>query len=323
MNQQNEKTGLRQHDWRLWFRLGTIGFLLLLCSKAESQETLKFIAAPAADGNKLAVVEKSKDKKAGLPVLIAPSSKQGNRPKENVAKPSRKDVKKANANSEQWTILITPGVSSHPGTKSIATTTTFQLDRKTGKVIEPAVQQVAGTSETTKKKRKSKPKINQLLREKKPSKPADKKLPVITPNPQPLKLSSKKQSVNAVDYSQIYRLIPYSRAEYLANPAYRHEATLEILFGEQRPTVIHKQDRPKRVYNQPRLNEAQPRTMPPAMPWGWNGYYPGYYGGYGYNRGYGSYWPRNSTYRKYPTHYGPLFNRHAYPRYGYGYPYSY
>ena len=43
-----------------------------------------------------------------------------------------------------------------------------------------------------------------------------------------------------LSYLEIYRSIPFSRAEYLANPSYRHEATMEIMMGQLRPTVIHK-----------------------------------------------------------------------------------
>lgn len=38
-------------------------------------------------------------------------------------------------------------------------------------------------------------------------------------------------------YREIYNAIPFSRAEYDANPAYRHEATMELLLGQLRTTV--------------------------------------------------------------------------------------
>ncbi len=47
-------------------------------------------------------------------------------------------------------------------------------------------------------------------------------------------------SPTASTYEAIYRSIPFSRAEYLANPSYRHEATMEMMMGQLRPTVIHK-----------------------------------------------------------------------------------
>ncbi|QDT63523.1 hypothetical protein V22_07450 [Calycomorphotria hydatis] len=42
-----------------------------------------------------------------------------------------------------------------------------------------------------------------------------------------------------LDYDTVYRSIPFRRSEYLADPGYRHEATMEILLGQLRPKVIH------------------------------------------------------------------------------------
>ena len=41
-------------------------------------------------------------------------------------------------------------------------------------------------------------------------------------------------------YREVYDSIPFSRAEYNANPSYRHDATMEFLFNQLRPTVIHR-----------------------------------------------------------------------------------
>lgn len=41
-------------------------------------------------------------------------------------------------------------------------------------------------------------------------------------------------------YSEVYQSIPFIRAEYNANPSYLHDATMEFLFGQMRPTVIHR-----------------------------------------------------------------------------------
>jgi hypothetical protein len=41
-------------------------------------------------------------------------------------------------------------------------------------------------------------------------------------------------------YQEAYDSVPFSRAEYTANPAYRHEAALELVFGVQRATTIVK-----------------------------------------------------------------------------------
>ncbi len=49
------------------------------------------------------------------------------------------------------------------------------------------------------------------------------------------------QALNRVNlYRQVYDSIPFSRAEYNANPSYRHDATMEFLFGQMRPTVIQR-----------------------------------------------------------------------------------
>jgi hypothetical protein len=67
---------------------------------------------------------------------------------------------------------------------------------------------------------------------------------VISPAGEPL-------AVNGRTYDEVYRSIPYSHTEYLANPEYRHEATMEILFGQLRPTTVHKQSEPRTIVNVP------------------------------------------------------------------------
>lgn len=53
-------------------------------------------------------------------------------------------------------------------------------------------------------------------------------------------LEKEKQVVDPTTYKQIYESIPFNRAEYNINPSYRHEATMEIMFGKLRDTVVHK-----------------------------------------------------------------------------------
>jgi hypothetical protein len=71
--------------------------------------------------------------------------------------------------------------------------------------------------------------------------------------------------VNTAAYRQIYKSIPFSRAEYRVNPNYRHDSTMEILTGNARHQTIvqhnheHKQPevqvpppaRPSRIFFQP------------------------------------------------------------------------
>ncbi len=75
--------------------------------------------------------------------------------------------------------------------------------------------------------------------------------PAVTPVPAealPLAPSSVPVTMNmAAQYQEIYLSIPFSRVEYNANPSYRHDATMEILFGQMRPTVVYRTPAP--VYN--------------------------------------------------------------------------
>jgi hypothetical protein len=58
--------------------------------------------------------------------------------------------------------------------------------------------------------------------------------PAIAEGTDPLALSAR--------YAAVYSSIPYSRALYEANPSYRHDATMELLLGELRPTVIQRHE---------------------------------------------------------------------------------
>ena len=49
---------------------------------------------------------------------------------------------------------------------------------------------------------------------------------------------SSKITINGLTYAEVYDSIPYHRSEGLANPSYRHDATMEILFGELRDMTI-------------------------------------------------------------------------------------
>ena len=45
-------------------------------------------------------------------------------------------------------------------------------------------------------------------------------------------------------YAEAYAQIPFSRSEYEANPGYRHDAALELMFGTMRPMVISRMNMP-------------------------------------------------------------------------------
>jgi hypothetical protein len=44
--------------------------------------------------------------------------------------------------------------------------------------------------------------------------------------------------VPRMTYAQAYAQIPFSRSEYEANPCYRHDAALELMFGVLRPMTV-------------------------------------------------------------------------------------
>jgi hypothetical protein len=75
-------------------------------------------------------------------------------------------------------------------------------------------------------------------------------------------------------YAEVYHAIPFSRAEFNANPSYRHDATMEFLFGEMRQTVVYRNGG----------SSGAPR--------GYGGYggYPAMYGGYGFNSFFYPFW---------------------------------
>lgn len=52
--------------------------------------------------------------------------------------------------------------------------------------------------------------------------------------------SHQRPVVDPADYQRVYRSIPFNRAEYDANPTYRHDTTMEILTGNPRHQTIVK-----------------------------------------------------------------------------------
>lgn len=60
---------------------------------------------------------------------------------------------------------------------------------------------------------------------------------------------SSVAEVNGRSYDDVYRAIPFNHTEYLANPSYRHETTMEILFQQMRPTTMVKNYTPQVIVN--------------------------------------------------------------------------
>ncbi len=57
--------------------------------------------------------------------------------------------------------------------------------------------------------------------------------------------------INGLSYQEVYDSIPYRQSEYLANPSYRHDTTMEVLFGQMRATTIVRNTSPERIDNTP------------------------------------------------------------------------
>jgi hypothetical protein len=43
--------------------------------------------------------------------------------------------------------------------------------------------------------------------------------------------------VPLMSYAEAYAMVPFSRTEYEANPGYRHDSAMELMFGQMRQTV--------------------------------------------------------------------------------------
>ena len=98
-------------------------------------------------------------------------------------------------------------------------------------------------------------------------------LPIITPRPAEYPANPQIVVPQTALYRDIYFSIPFNRVEYNAVPSYRHDATMELLFNQMRPTVIQ---RGATNVNQFGLNA---------------GYYGGYPSGYPYTYPYQPYYP--------------------------------
>jgi hypothetical protein len=50
--------------------------------------------------------------------------------------------------------------------------------------------------------------------------------------------------VRQMTYAEAYAQVPFMRSEYEANPGYRHQAAMEIMFGQMRPSVTTHTNKP-------------------------------------------------------------------------------
>ncbi|HIE98711.1 MAG TPA: hypothetical protein EYG03_20740 [Planctomycetes bacterium] len=76
--------------------------------------------------------------------------------------------------------------------------------------------------------------------------------------------------VNVADYVRIYKSIPFNRAEYNANPTYRHDSAMEILTGNARHQTIVRHGTPKQIPTQTQVTPYAGSGWP-----GISGYFPG------------------------------------------------
>ncbi len=90
------------------------------------------------------------------------------------------------------------------------------------------------------------PKSIRALRQAQAAKPdelADKLPPLPAPDPAARVVpvgaeAAMPAGINRASYSEVYNSIPFRRSEYLANPSYRHDATIELLLGQIRPKTV-------------------------------------------------------------------------------------
>ena len=82
--------------------------------------------------------------------------------------------------------------------------------------------------------------------------------------------STLPAGITPAAYAEVYNSIPFRRSEYLANPSYRHEATVEILLGQVRPKTV------ANVSTPPAATCCSPRAVSYVglfNPWGAKNYY--------------------------------------------------
>ncbi|MCA9076119.1 MAG: hypothetical protein KDA93_13910 [Planctomycetaceae bacterium] len=61
-----------------------------------------------------------------------------------------------------------------------------------------------------------------------------------------------RQPTRASEYRHLYDSIPFSRAEYLANPSYRHDSTMELMTGVPRQSALSRGYTPRLAGETPR-----------------------------------------------------------------------
>ncbi len=155
----------------------------------------------------------------------------------------------------EWTITITPGISSTSGMSSLPGRFAPNMLMPPA----PAAQSTPATGENT---------------------PAVADQSCLNCDVPHAGTGALTGVIRAHHYTEVYNQIPFSRSEYDANPAYRHDATMELLLGQIRPVT----------YQTTNVNVATGGWSP------WINYYRGFWGyPWGYQP-FGYYAPRYRTY---------------------------
>lgn len=121
-----------------------------------------------------------------------------------------------------WTIEIRPGQQQHAVPAPDPSTGTARP------TIIPAVYQAAGPTPEGKETKSIGPELPPAVAP--VAAPVQGPVPVVTPR---------------MTYAQAYVAVPFSRTEYEANPVYRHQAALELMFGVLRPMTLNQQYMPR------------------------------------------------------------------------------
>jgi hypothetical protein len=140
------------------------------------------------------------------------------------------DVTVRNDDGTPWTIRISPAISAAAAPSEAAPPA--PAPESTEIAINPAIPAVAATLAQP------------------PAVPNDLGILIVPAVP-------RHVAVNGQSYDDAYRAVPYSLTEYLANPSYRHDAAMELLFGAMRPTTVHR-ELPAQVAEQPEWTPYRP-----------------------------------------------------------------
>lgn len=100
-----------------------------------------------------------------------------------------------------------------------------------GPVIQPASAQASDPSVQI---------IPAVFSQPQPAEASPAKAPAAALKDGPVSTAPRDPVLMAQQYREIYNALPFLRSQYDANPTYRHDTTMELLFGQMRPMTIHR-----------------------------------------------------------------------------------